>query len=160
MVDEGKFRQDLFFRLNVFSLHVPPLRARMEDIDVLAEFFLEQSRERLNKRVEGFRSEVIECFRRYEWPGNVRELQNEVERLVILVESGELISVDLVSERVRLGQARAGRGQDLKEQLGLLERELILKALRAHGNNKTQAAEALGITRQTIISKLKQYAGR
>jgi len=157
MVEEGTFRQDLFFRLNVFAVYVPPLRARTEDIPVLAEYFCRKISEGLNKPFTGLHAETIELLKRYDWPGNVRELENEIERLVILSDGQFPIRPETLSERVRLGSSRpAGRGP-LKEQLALLEKELILNALKIHGYNKTQAAESLGITRQTIIAKLKQY---
>ncbi len=157
LVQQGTFRQDLFFRLNVFSVYVPPLRSRTEDIPVLARYFLDLACRRLNKRIAGFREETLELMRAYAWPGNVRELQNEVERLVIVCESTDQIEPALLSERIRMPARDSGGDGNLKDQLALLERELILRALEAHDFNKSQAAAALGITRQTIISKLKQY---
>ena len=157
LVDQGRFRQDLFFRLNVFSVHVPPLRARAEDIPTLATHFLDRVSRRLNKQVEGFTEETLEILRAYDWPGNVRELENEVERLVILCDPGCPVGAELLADRIRHG----GRGEtvdgNLKDQLARLEQELILNALKAHDHNKSRAAEALGITRQTIIAKLKHY---
>jgi two-component system, NtrC family, response regulator HupR/HoxA len=158
MVEEGSFRQDLFFRLNVFSVLVPPLRARPEDIPVLAEHFLASSSRRLNKRLPGFDAETLARLRRYDWPGNVRELENEVERLVILCDPGETVGAHLLSDRIRHGPVRPAGDGDLKEQMAALEKTLILRALKEHNQNKSRAAEALGITRQTIIAKLKQYA--
>jgi two-component system response regulator HupR/HoxA len=160
MVENRRFRQDLFFRLNVFSVHVPPLRTRREDIALLADYFLQRIGERLNKRIQGFEPDVLARFQAHDWPGNVRELENEVERLVILCDSGETINISMLSDRLKLGNWRPERAGDLKEQLAEMERQLILKALKEHRNNKTQAAEALGITRQTIIAKLKQYQNR
>lgn len=158
MVEKGDFRQDLFFRLNVFSVHVPPLRARKEDIPVLVDFFLQRFSRRLNKQVEGVQQEVLDNLLRYDWPGNVRELENEIERLVILCDGGNRITSDLISERIRYpSQAPVDHKRSLKEQLAELEKKLILDALEAHNQNKSHAAEALGITRQTIISKLKLY---
>lgn len=158
MVEEGGFRQDLFFRLNVFSVHVTPLRARPEDVTPLASFFLTRYQDSLNKTVEGFHPRTLEFLNQYSWPGNVRELENEVERLVILTEPGRKIPPELLSERIRYEMPPSNGGRtELRQQLAQLERRLILEALQAHDNNKTQAAESLGITRQTIISKLKQY---
>lgn len=156
MVERGEFRQDLFFRLNVFSIHVPPLRARREDIQALGEHFLNEAARRLNKRPLGFAAETLELMLNYDWPGNVRELENEVERLLILHEGRSAVSPDLLSERIRQGPRPSVEG-NLKDQLAHLERELILGALARFNNNRSQAAEALGITRQTIIAKLKQY---
>jgi two-component system response regulator HupR/HoxA len=156
MVDRGEFRQDLFFRLNVFSVHVPPLRARKEDIEVLALHFLENACRRLNKRADGFDEETLRRLMEYDWPGNVRELENEIERLVILHEGRAAIPPELLSERVKAGSRMAGEGT-LKERLAAVEKEMILRALERCHNNRSQAAELLGITRQTIIAKLKQY---
>ncbi len=160
MVEQSRFRQDLFFRLNVFAIHVPPLRTRPEDVLVLAEYFLRRIGERLNKPVQGFEPDVLARLQAYSWPGNVRELENEVERLIILSDADQTITVEMLSDRLRLGDWKPDRPGDLKEQLAEMERQLILKALKEHRNNKTQTAEALGITRQTIIAKLKQYQER
>ena len=157
MVDEASFRQDLFFRLNVFSVLVPPLRARRDDIDVLTEFFLERISDRMNKTLPGFEENAMNLMRSYDWPGNVRELENEVERLVILCDIDHQITSDMLSERIRYGQSPGKPAEGLKEQLAQLEKTLILNALRHHHDNKSHAAEALGITRQTVIAKLKQY---
>jgi len=157
MVNEKSFRQDLFFRLNVFSVLVPPLRARRDDVEVLANFFLERIRDRLNKELAGFDMETMKLLLAYDWPGNVRELENEVERLAILCDVGGQITPAMLSERIRYQQDSSDSSASLKKQLAQLERSLILNALRRHHNNKSHAANALGITRQTIISKLKQY---
>lgn len=159
MVERGTFRQDLFFRLNVFAVLVPPLRARREDIIPLAQHFLGKFTRRLNKPAGPLEKGTLECLSTYDWPGNVRELENEIERLVILADSGVPVRESLLSERIR-HPARASAGNALKEQLAALERELILDALDVHAHNKSRAAEALGITRQTIIAKLKQYRRR
>ncbi len=156
MVEEGTFRQDLFFRLNVFSVFIPPLRARPDDIDALAAHFLERAEQRVNKALQGFSRPTLDLLQNYPWPGNVRELENEVERLAILAEPNSTIQHSLVSERVRFSR-RTGTKSSLKEQLAELERRLILEALHKHDFNKSRAAGSLGITRQTIISKLKIY---
>jgi two-component system response regulator HupR/HoxA len=156
MVDRGEFRQDLFFRLNVFSVHVPPLRARKEDIEVLALHFLENACRRLNKRADGFAGETLRRLMEYDWPGNVRELENEIERMVILHEGRSAIPPELLSERVKAGSRMTGEAT-LRDRLAAVEKEMILRALERCHNNRSQAAEPLGITRQTIIAKLKQY---
>lgn len=157
MVEEGGFRQDLFFRLNVFSVLVPPLRARTDDIEPLAQYFLKRFERRLNKTSGGYEAETLERVQKYPWPGNVRELENEVERLVILCDPGQQITPDLLSERIRHCGREASSLGPLKDQVTALERRLILEALHRHKQNKSQAADSLGITRQTIIAKLKQY---
>lgn len=160
LVEEGKFRQDLYFRLNVFSIHVPPLRARPEDTEALAHSFLEQFRTRLNREVPGFEPATLELLRQYPWPGNVRELQNEIERMAILAEPDRPLSPVLLSDRIRFNSSPDGQPGSLRKRLATLERKLILEALKQCRNNKSQAAEMLGITRQTIIAKLKQYSSR
>jgi len=157
MVEESGFRQDLFFRLNVFSVYVPPLRARREDIQLLTEYFSRRFAERTNKPVPTFEAKTLDLLNHYDWPGNVRELENEIEKIVLLSDPGHPVGTDLLSERIRSGQKMKSGNGTLKEQLADLEKELILTALAAHGHNKTQTAESLGITRQTIIAKLKQY---
>jgi Nif-specific regulatory protein len=157
MVEEGSFRQDLFFRLNVFSVLIPPLRARMDDVEALALYFLERFEKRLNKPVPGFEPNTLQLLQDYAWPGNVRELENEIERIVILCDPGLPIPPKTLSERIR-NYRPAGKDQGLlKDQLADLERRLILDALDRHHQNKSHAAESLGITRQTIIAKLKTY---
>ena len=156
MVEEGSFRQDLFFRLNVFSVFIPPLRARPDDIEALAAHFLERAEQRVNKALQGFSTPTLDLLLNYSWPGNVRELENEIERLAILSEPNSTIQRSLVAERIRFSRSRATRTL-LKEQLADLERRLILEALKKCEFNKSRAADSLGITRQTIISKLKIY---
>ena len=161
MVDEGGFRQDLFFRLNVFSVTVPPLRARRADIEVLARHFLATARSRMGKAPVELADTTLKLLCSYSWPGNVRELENEMERVAILCRSEPEVSPSYLAERIRYSRIRsAGEERSLKEQLFALERRLILEGLAAHGNNKSQTAQTLGITRQTIISKLKQYQDR
>ena len=156
-VAEGRFRQDLYFRLNVFTVMVPPLRARPEDVDELARFFLERSCRRLNKFGCRFEPGTLEVLRGYSWPGNVRELENEVERMVILAEPDRPISPSALSGRISFPPQSGPAQGSLKQRLAQLERELILEALRVHDNNRSRAAEALQVSRQTIISKLKKY---
>ncbi|MDA2925827.1 sigma-54 dependent transcriptional regulator [Acidobacteria bacterium AH-259-G07] len=159
-VEEGRFRQDLFFRLNVFSVFVPPLRARKEDIEALSHFFLERFGNRLTKDVPGFEPATLEILKDYDWPGNVRELENEIERMLILSDPGQPVSPTMVSERIRFHHGLVDSRGLLREKLAELEQRLILDAIKAHHYNKSHAAEALGISRQTIIAKLKQYENR
>lgn len=111
----------------------------------------------MNKSLPGFEENAIVLMRSYDWPGNVRELENEVERLAILCDVDCQITSDMLSERIRYRQSAGKPAGGLKEQLAQLEKALILNALRRHHDNKSHAAVALGITRQTIIAKLKQY---
>ena len=160
MVEEGTLRQDLFFRLNVFSVTIPPLRARRADIKVLARHFLQQACSRIGKVPVELGEATLGLLHQYEWPGNVRELENEMERLAILCPGGHEIKHSQLAERILYFSRNRLDGQpdsSLKEKLLDLEKRLILEALNAHGNNRSQAARTLGITRQTIISKLKKY---
>ena len=160
LVEEGLFRQDLFFRLNVFSVTIPPLRARPADIKVLARHFLEQARSRIGRAPVKLGETTLEVLRRHPWPGNVRELENEIERLAILCQGGQETTPAQLAERILYSSRNRSDGPpdgSLKEQLAALEKRLILEALNAHSDNRSQAARTLGITRQTIISKLKQY---
>lgn len=159
MVEDAGFRQDLFFRLNVFSVWVPALRDRKEDIPLLSDHFLQKISGRERKILPGFEPETYELLRSFNWPGNVRELENEIERLVILAEPGRFISPALLSDHIRYPLRNRPERGSLKDQLASLEKDLILEALKIHNNNKSLAAKDLGITRQTIISRLKEYQG-
>jgi transcriptional regulator with GAF, ATPase, and Fis domain len=158
-VAEGRFREDLYYRLKVFPLRVAPLRERREDIPLLAGYFLKQYSSEMGKAVGGFAQQTMEMLMSYEFPGNVRELQNEVQRLVIQVNSGDIITADLLSAHVRkaenvLERSGAMKGT-LKERMESVEKYLILETLNEHGNNKTSAAKALGITREGLHKKLR-----
>ncbi len=160
-VAEGRFREDLYYRLKVFPLRVPPLRERREDIPLLAEHFLKRYAAELGKPAGGFSQQAMELLQSYEWPGNVRELQNEVQRLVIQIEAGGFVTPDLLSPRVRqieglLERVKPTKGT-LKEMMDQLERWLLIEALREHDNNKTAAAKALGITREGLHKKLRGF---
>jgi Nif-specific regulatory protein len=159
-VSRGRFREDLYYRLKVFPLRVPPLRERREDVAPLAHHFLRRYTRELGKSVAGFSQQALELLTGYDWPGNVRELENEMQRLVIQVEPGEFITPALLSPRVRrvdniIAQAGAHSGT-LKEMVEQVEKYFILEALREHGNNKTSAAKTLGITREGLHKKLRQ----
>ncbi len=159
-VEAGRFRQDLYYRLKVFPIRVPPLRERRDDVPLLAGHFLQKYTREVGRPVAGFAQGAMELLMSYEWPGNVRELENEVQRLVIQVDAGAFITPDLLSPRVRqmeatIAQAGAVKGT-LKEMVEQVEKYFILETLREHGNNKTSAAKTLGITREGLHKKLKQ----
>jgi transcriptional regulator with GAF, ATPase, and Fis domain len=160
-VEAGRFREDLYYRLKVFPLRVPSLRERRPDIPLLAGHFLERYSTEIGKPVAGYTQGVMELLMAYEWPGNVRELQNEVQRLVIQVDAGSFVTEVLLSPKIRKVESMredAGvpkmRGS-LKEIMDQVERHVVAEALREHGNNKTSAAKALGITREGLHKKLK-----
>jgi len=158
-VAAGRFREDLFYRLKVFPLRVPPLRERREDIPPLASHFLERYAKELAKTVAGFGQETLAALTTYGWPGNVRELENEIQRLVIQVEPGAFITPDLLSPNVRGATTavpqRVAASGTLKERVDQVERVIVLEVLKEHDNNKTSAAKALGITREGLHKKMK-----
>ncbi len=160
-VAEGRFREDLYYRLKVFPLRVPPLRERREDIPLLARHFLTHYTAELGKPSGGFSQQAMELLQGYDWPGNVRELQNEVQRLVIQIDPGGFVTPDLLSPRVRQVEGMIERVKPtkgtLKEMMDQLERWLLIEALREHQNNKTAAAKALGITREGLHKKLRGF---
>ena len=152
-VKSGKFREDLFYRLNVVELHIPPLRERREDILPLASRFVEEF-----ARGRGRFSETVSaCLENYPWPGNVRELRNSMERAVLLSRS-ELILPDHLPTRVRAAaeQATLPPAGD-RERLDEIERQAIMQALRQHGFNRTETARVLGISRRALIYKLQKW---
>ena len=158
MVEEGAFRQDLFFRLSVVPLLLPALRERPEDIPLLAEHFLKQYSARNRKDIRSFQSEALEALIAFDWPGNIRELENAIERAVILC-PGEQITLRELPPALRQAAETAERpavprpGMTLKE----MEKEMILSTLRKVEGNRTRAAEILGVSRQTLQNKLKDY---
>jgi len=161
----GRFREDLFYRLNVLPIHIPPLRERPEDIPALAEFFLRRTRERLGLREgEGrFSQGAARALMAYSWPGNVRELENLVERAVVLSDGGEVTEEALPEQLTREVQGPGPRtmlpidGLSVKRNARTLERHLILQALEATGGNRTRAARLLEISHRALLYKLKEY---
>jgi two-component system, NtrC family, response regulator AtoC len=163
MVREGRFRQDLFFRLNVVPLHVPPLRDRLEDVPALAGHFLEQASRRLGRSIT-LSERALGILQVYGWPGNVRELENLIERMAILDRDG-VIDADDVPPALgsETGEAVARtlwdlseNGVDLPTSVARFERALIGTAMRRSANNKSKAAVLLGIGRTTLIDKLRK----
>ena len=164
-VADGHLRQDLYFRLNVFNIHLPPLRDHKEDLPLLVESLLEEVSEKHGKKVPGGGSDVMDMFRSYPWPGNVRELRNVLERAAIASDRGTVSRSDLPSEFGRAPATITGGLGALRFPVGTtvdaVERELILQTLAATSQNKTRAAELLGISLKTLHNKLKEYeAGR
>ncbi|MEB2310211.1 MAG: sigma 54-interacting transcriptional regulator [Sorangiineae bacterium] len=159
-VKAGRFREDLYYRLKVFPLRVPPLRERRDDVALLAEHFLARYAKEFGKPVAGFTQAATEALATYDWPGNVRELENEVQRAVIGVEPGGFIEAETLSPRLRTTEGLVGRAGvvrgTLKEMVEQVERHLLIEALREHGNNKTLTAKTLGITREGLHKKLRQ----
>ena len=160
LIEQGRFREDLYYRLNVISVVLPPLRERMEDVPVLVEHFLQRFNAENGKDVKRVTPEVLERFLSYPWPGNVRELENVVERGVVLAR-GDEIGTDLLSkdltERVVLPEAQAlPDGVRFYDAVSRYERQLIESALRRTGGVQKQAAEILGLKPTTLNEKIKR----
>ena len=156
-VAANRFRQDLYFRINVFSITIPPLRERKKDILPLSEYFIQQFARRLNRKPGRLSEETCELLLAYSWPGNVRELQNEIERLVLLSEAGGGISPELLSDHIcQRSRASIASDGNLKSAIRDLEEEMIRKALARFDQNKSRTARALGISRQSLIDKLRR----
>jgi Nif-specific regulatory protein len=151
----GRFRKDLYYRLNVFPIRLPPLRDRREDIPSLAEHFLRVYRERARRAVPAISPEAMRCLCAYPFPGNVRELENEIERAVALADPGRPIGPEHLSVRVREGAEKGGPPRTLGEAIEQLKRRMIEDALRECGS-KTRAAERLGLTRQSLQQMLRR----
>ena len=164
-VADGHLRQDLYFRLNVFHIHLPPLREHKEDLPLLIEHLLEEISEKHGKKVSGVGADVMELLRSYPWPGNVRELRNVLERAAIASERGIIGRQHLPSDFGHAAATVAAGLNGIRFPIGTtvddMERELILQTLAATSQNKTRAAELLGISLKTLHNKLKEYeAGR
>ncbi|HOD60128.1 MAG TPA: sigma 54-interacting transcriptional regulator, partial [Candidatus Syntrophosphaera sp.] len=162
-VKSGTFRLDLYYRLNVIRIEVPPLKNRTGDIPLLAIHFLDKYNTRMGKNVQGFTDEAMKTLEQYDWPGNVRQLENEIERAVTLADEGSFIRTTDFSDEVRRYienqktiSILSGR-KTLKEAMEELERKMIQDAMEAFAWNQTQAAKELGISRQGLIQKLKRY---
>ena len=164
-VREGSLRQDLFFRLNVFQIYMPPLREHLSDLPRLIESLLKTLGQKHDRIVTRVTPEVLERFRRHTWPGNVRELRNTLERAMVMT-PGDTIEPEHLpptfgETRFKTAAASAGDGEGVHLELGTTvaeaERRLILKTLESQNNNKTRAAEVLGISLKTLHNKLKEY---
>jgi transcriptional regulator with PAS, ATPase and Fis domain len=156
-VAADRFRQDLFFRINVFSITIPPLRERKKDILPLAEYFLREFALKLNRKPGQWNDETCKLLLAYSWPGNVRELQNEIERMVLLSEEGGVIGPDLLSDHIyQRSRGTIVSDGDLKSAIRELEDEMIQKALVRFDQNKSRTARALGISRQSLIDKMRR----
>ena len=158
---EKRFREDLYFRLSGFPIHLPPLRQRKEDIPLLIEHFIHEANQRLGKDVQGASSDAMKILMQHQWPGNVRELRNIVERAVALAE-GRIITADIIAFCLK----KSGQGLEpgilqvhssLRETVEEVERQLILNALKRSGGVQTEAAKILGITEKNLWKKIKKH---
>lgn len=164
-VKAGRFREDLFYRLNVVPIHLPPLRERKEDIELLVTYFLTQFNEKLNKSVTAIMPEALAALRAHPWPGNIRQLENVLERMLLMCEGTVLTVADLPDEIQPTSQSgdaavaadgAEGLKQIVRRQTQSLEKGLIEKALEETGGNVTRAAEKLGLSRKGLQLKIKE----
>jgi two-component system, NtrC family, response regulator HydG len=164
---KGKFREDLYHRFNEFSINLPPLRNRREDIPLFADFFLDKTNRELGKNIEGYEDNVLEMFQQYSWPGNLREFRNVVRRAVLLTPSGKInasvLPQEITSSYIQM-PAGAPKEQDhpvkeldLKDAAAKAEYDTIMNVLKNVNFNKTKAAEILKIDRKTLYNKIKIY---
>jgi DNA-binding NtrC family response regulator len=169
MIEGGQFREDLFYRLNVFPIFIPPLRERKEDIPRLAYHFLRHFCKKTGKRIEGFSDEALESLINYDWPGNVRELKNVVERLVIMADDTKLDLLHLL-DQLQLKQSwkdhpipgtlkelNAEKKRLLEQTFGQIQKAFLINALRASNGNITRAAERVGMQRPNFCALLKKH---
>lgn len=153
-VAQRRFREDLYYRLNVFPIRLPPLRDRTDAIPLLAGYFLNRFSVQTGKKIKGYEHEALTTMEHYAWPGNVRELQNVVERAVILAQ-GTIRCANLPEVVLRKPEPTIQQGS--REALKSVEREMIVRALGRHGENRRLAAEELGLSRRTLQYKLKEF---
>lgn len=152
-VENGTFREDLYHRINEFSIEIPSLKNRAEDLVLFVDFFLAKANEALNKQIIALSEEVMAAFRRYDWPGNLRELQNVIKRAVLLSET-RYIQLDVLPKELLL----APKDQEINYfAKGTYEKERILRALKETNFNKSKAAELLQMTRKTLYNKISHY---
>jgi len=151
MVSESRFREDLLYRINTIMIEVPPLRDRVDDIPVLANYFLRAYCEKYNRIQMRFNTHALEKLANYSWPGNVRELQHSIEKAVIMSDSAVLMPTDF---EFSLASRSIHRQEMTLEEM---EKQMIIDSLKRNGNNLSVVAEKLGITRQTLYNKLRKY---
>jgi len=158
-IRSGRFREDLYYRLNVVTLHVPPLRERREDIPLLAQHFLEVFSAKNRKAIKGFTPQAMDRLLRHDWPGNIRELMNTIERAIVLARSDYLDETLIAPTSREPGGDHGSKGDVVQEEGSLeeVEKATILRTLEQAGGNKSEAARRLRITRRTLHQKLKKY---
>jgi len=161
MVNRGNFREDLYHRLNEFSIRVAPLHERKSDLLIFARTFLDQANRELGKNINGFNSDVMDVLMNYTWPGNLRELKNVIRRAVLL-EQGSMVSIanlpiEIIKKEHSSTEAKKPEGENLKEMKEKAEYDLILSTLEKVRYNKSKAAQLLDIDRKTLYNKMKQY---
>jgi transcriptional regulator with PAS, ATPase and Fis domain len=158
MVDEGTFRQDLFYRIQVITLELPPLRERMEDLPLLVEHFIQHFNHTQKRHIQGCRPECLSLLMAHDWPGNVRELENVIERAFVLCRE-EMIAPQHLPSKLRadpsIADPRLDTGTEIRTRRNMSEKQAILCALEQHNDNRQDAARALGIHKTTLYRKIK-----
>jgi DNA-binding NtrC family response regulator len=158
LIEEGKFREDLYYRLSVIEIKIPPLRERKEDIPVLVYYFLEQASKQHNKKIKGITNEALSYLLNYDWPGNIRELRNVIERAVILARDEYILPHDLPEKIIKSSPSpEIGVGKSLKEAIEEYEKTIILNTLKFCNYDKERAAKILDIDLATLYRKLKKF---
>ncbi len=158
LVDRGLFRDDLYYRLKVLTINLPPLREREDDVIVMAKYFLEKFAKEQGKEILGFTDDALELIRNYQWPGNVRELINVIRKAVVLTDRKYIDVEDLDIDVDRVSKELSGKGLfSLKEHMERLERELFEKAYRITGGNVSKMASMLGVSRPTVYKLMEKY---
>jgi Nif-specific regulatory protein len=163
LMDQGSFREDLFYRINVFPIRLPPLRDRAEDIPILVHHFLDKLSDAAGKPVRGIDPAAMDLLVRYSWPGNVRELENEIERAHVLTSEGTSISVGCLSSRITrsleemIDTGSSSEPKSIKEAVRRLELQMVRDALEGCGGNRTAAAKRLGLSRQGLLNKMYKF---
>ncbi|NTV54401.1 MAG: sigma-54-dependent Fis family transcriptional regulator, partial [Syntrophaceae bacterium] len=160
------FREDLFYRLNVMPIHVPPLRERKEDIPALVSYFMDQFNRKLDRQITGADAEVMELFRDHDWPGNIRELENLTERLVLMAKGDTIVMGDVPAELIEAVEEKAHAAAPdekrsikelIREKTGDIERQMIVRVLEECEGNISKAARQLGLSRRGLHLKLAKY---
>ncbi len=160
-VKKGNFREDLYYRICVFPITMPPLREKRSDIPLLASHFLHRFSKKMNKPEMRITPKALDLMTRFNWPGNVRELENEIERAITLAGTTSEICEEHLSEKIVTDATEPGfvpriEGT-LKEVTEQIERQMVIQALKSTNSSRTQAAKQLGITRQGLLNKIKRY---
>jgi len=168
-VREGRFREDLFYRLNVMPIHVPPLRERKEDIPALLDYFIGKFNRKLDRRIAGADPEVVDLLMDHDWPGNIRELENLAERLVLMARGETIVMGDVPAELIEAVEARTQAGTPdekrsikelIREKTEDIEKQMIVRALEECEGNISKAARQLGLSRRGLHLKLAKYSLR
>jgi len=156
-IAEGRFREDLYYRLDIFQVKMPPLRSRGDDIRLLSEIFLTEMAATVVRDIEGFTDEALECIRGYSWPGNVRELRNCIQRAVVGGDGSRIQRKDLPRRLQKVAYATREVRFKLSRKLGDIEKAYVLQTLEECGGNKQKAASVLGISRKSLYEKLARW---